>query len=373
MKLAIISHTEHYERDDGTIVGWGPTVTEINHLAEVFEEIWHVAVLQPGPPPPSALPYTSDRIHFVPMAPFGGPHLRDKLGILLRAPSVLKAVHATLAKADVFQFRAPTGIGVYLIPWLSWFSGTPGWFKYAGNWAQENPPPGYRWQRFFLTRLQWKKVTINGRWPGQPAHCLSFENPCLTEADRQRGAEVLANKRFRPPWRLCFVGRLETAKGVGRILEALKAYPHPEHFAEVHFVGDGPERQQFEAMARSLPIPVHVHGFLPREQVFALYEQCHFFILPSDSEGFPKVVAEAANFGCIPLVSDVSSIPHYVQHELNGWLWRVGTDFSAFFCETFRSMEKAPLAQMARQAYDMAGLFTFERYGRRIKEEILNG
>ncbi|RMH12405.1 MAG: capsular biosynthesis protein, partial [Gammaproteobacteria bacterium] len=53
MKLAIISHTEHYLRN-GQIVGWGPTITEINHLTEIFEEIWHVAVFKEEPAPPSA-------------------------------------------------------------------------------------------------------------------------------------------------------------------------------------------------------------------------------------------------------------------------------------------------------------------------------
>ena len=38
MKLAIISHTEHYKLPDGSIVGWSPTVNEINHVLEIFDE-----------------------------------------------------------------------------------------------------------------------------------------------------------------------------------------------------------------------------------------------------------------------------------------------------------------------------------------------
>ena len=41
MKLLIISHTEHYRNSLGAIVGWGPTLTEINFLATVFDEIYH--------------------------------------------------------------------------------------------------------------------------------------------------------------------------------------------------------------------------------------------------------------------------------------------------------------------------------------------
>ena len=141
MKLAIISHTEHYNHD-GQVLGWGPTVAEINHLAEDFEEIWHIGVLKQETAPPSALPYQRENIHFVPISPFGGDRWHHKLGILRNAPSVLRIVREVLGKVDVFQFRAPTGIGVYLIPWLAWFAGKPGWFKYAGNWAQKSPPWG---------------------------------------------------------------------------------------------------------------------------------------------------------------------------------------------------------------------------------------
>ncbi len=373
MKLTVISHTEHYLKD-GRIVGWGPTVTELNHLLGFFDEIRHVAVLHEGvEAPPSALPYCSDKIHFVPISPFGGNRYCQKADILWKAPGVFMTVKKTLQRADVFQFRAPTGIGVWLIPYLSRIVKKPGWFKYAGNWMQENPPLGYRWQRFFLKHWQKRKVTINGRWPGQPAHCLSFENPCLTKDDREQGQAVLKGKSYVAPWEFCFVGRLERAKGVQRILDALAAYPQPGQIKAVHLVGDGPERRSFEAQARSLTIPVHFHGFLPREEVFRIYARSHFFLLPSDSEGFPKVIAEAANFGCIPLVSDVSSIPHYVQHRKNGFVWEAGgKDFSVFFARTLSDVEKGQLRSMATAAFKMAGLFTFERYGERIVKEILD-
>lgn len=72
MKIAIISHTEHYKQPNGTIVGWGPTVSELNHLAQDFEEIYHIAFLHSGPPPPSSLPYTSPNIKFIALRPVGG-------------------------------------------------------------------------------------------------------------------------------------------------------------------------------------------------------------------------------------------------------------------------------------------------------------
>ena len=51
-----------------------------------------------------------------------------------------------------------------------------------------------------------------------------------------------------------------------------------------------------------------------------IYSKCDFIILPSKSEGFPKVIGEAMNYGCIPIVSDVSCISQYIQNGVNGFL-----------------------------------------------------
>jgi len=45
-KLVVISHTEHQLNKDGIIVGWAPTVNEINFLAGYFDEVVHVACLE---------------------------------------------------------------------------------------------------------------------------------------------------------------------------------------------------------------------------------------------------------------------------------------------------------------------------------------
>ncbi|MDX1462856.1 MAG: capsular biosynthesis protein, partial [Marinirhabdus sp.] len=87
MKLAIISHTNHYRTTTGEIVGWGATVSEINHLAPHFETIYHAAVLHENSQvPPSSIPYVSDNIQFVALPPTGGKRMGDKLNIIMSIP-----------------------------------------------------------------------------------------------------------------------------------------------------------------------------------------------------------------------------------------------------------------------------------------------
>ncbi len=205
MKLVVISHTEHYKKPDGTIVGWGPTINELNHLIDEFDEITHVAMLHQGTAPPSALPYVSSKIKFIALPPLGGNTFTSKLKLIISAPKVISIVSKAIKESDVFQLRTPTGIGVFLIPYLTWFVKTKGWFKYAGNWNQENPPVGYRLQRWMLKK-QKRIVTINGKWENQPEHCLTFENPCLTLEDYKNGTQMVSDKKYHAPWSFCFVG-----------------------------------------------------------------------------------------------------------------------------------------------------------------------
>lgn len=370
MKLAIISHTEHYKKPDGTIIGWGPTISEINHLAQDFEEIYHIAFLHPGIPPPSSMPYVSQNIKFVPLKPVGGNGIGAKLKIIGNIPTILNTVIKTLKQVDFFQFRAPTGIGVFLIPYLTLFCNKKGWYKYAGNWNQDNPPLGYQLQRWML-KNQKRKVTINGHWPEQPKQCLTFENPCLTVEEREEGLQIVNLKAFAPPFTFCFVGRLEDAKGVQRIIDAFGTLSSMENIDTIHFIGNGEKMDHYQKQCKDLSIPAIFHGFLERQKVFEIYKKAHFILLPSDSEGFPKVIAEAMNYGCIPIVSDISSIGQYVNAS-NGFLLNpMNTKHLREVLLEAISKSKDELTKMASDCYLVASKFTFAIYRDKIKEEII--
>lgn len=371
MKLAIISHTEHYYTKDGELVGWGPTISEINHLAKDFEEIIHLAFLYDEEPKTSSLPYTKPNIRFVALPVSGGKTWIQKTNIVSNMPKTIATVKEVLNKVDVFQFRTPIGFGVYLIPYLTRFVKTKGWYKYAGNWNQQNASLGYRLQRKFLKK-QDRIVTINGKWPNQPKQCLTFENPCLTKDERVEGLEVMRQKNYINPFEMCFVGRLEDAKGVQRIIDAVENSKDVGVIKKVHMIGDGEQRLEYEKQVEEKNLPIQFHGFLTREKVFEIYRNAQFLLLPSTaSEGFPKVIAEAMNYGCIPIVSDVSSIGQYIN-TTNGFI--VNPTTSAKLADIFKELNtigQEDLQKKAEKAYLVSEAFTFENYRKRIQTEIL--
>ncbi|RIA10250.1 glycosyl transferase family 1 [Flavobacteriaceae bacterium MAR_2010_72] len=374
MTLAIISHTEHYTLPDGTLVGWSPTVNEINHLLDLFDRIYHVAMHYEGEAPKSVMAYASDRIEFVPIPAVGGKRISDKLSIVYQAPKIISIVSRVLKQVDCFQLRTPTGVGVFLIPYLSGLVNLPGWYKYAGNWKQESAPLGYAWQRWLL-QLQKRPVTINGVWDDQPKHCLSFENPCLTSEDLVLGKAAGEAKSLEGPLTLCFVGRLETEKGVDRILEALKLLNATERsrIGIMHFVGTGPAMAEFRAKAEGGTIPIVFHGALSRVEVFDIYKAAHAFLLPtSASEGFPKVLAEAMAFGCIPVVSRLSSIGQYITHHEQGLLLdEVNAEALAMQLGDLMVMPSDHYKRMLTLQQELVHRFTFEHYNSQLNQDIL--
>ncbi len=321
MKLLILSECPHYQYADGRLVGWGPTLTEISHLAALFESVVHVAVLHPGDVPHSSLPYTNDRVRFVPLPPSGGSGLRAKLGILMAYPryaAVMLRELRALSADDVVHVRAPANVAL-LAMLLLIFVRQPArrWIKYAGNWHPDAPDaPSYRFQRWFLkTGLHRAHVTVNGEWAGDPPFVHSFINPCLTDEEARAGGGVARAKTLDDPLRLIFVGRLEPSKGAERALRALAAVTARGIPAQIDLIGDGKERPELEALARELGIAdrAHFRGWLPRDALKAYYEAAHLLIFPSATEGWPKVISEAMAYGVVPLAGAVSAIPQFLH------------------------------------------------------------
>ena len=371
--LTIISHTEHYVLVDGSLVGLGSTVTEINQLLTVFDSITHVAMLHDQVAPLSALPYASDKIRFIALPAVGGKTLSDKMAIVFQAPKIIATVRKALKDSDYFQFRAPTGIGFFVIPYLILFNSKKGWFKYAGNWKQDQAPLAYRFQKWLLEH-QSRPVTINGFWEDQPKQCLSFENPCLTDEEIQVGQSIIASKTLQFPIELCFVGRLEAAKGVDLIIEALARLDAQsfQKIGVIHLVGEGWRRADYEKQVKERALPVVFHGYLSRAEVQEIYKKSHAILLPSASEGFPKVIAEAMNYGCIPIVSNVSSIGHYISDSENGYLMDELTGSSLKACLLkFLALKSPEYHKMTTTSLDFIKQFSYAYYNQRLLTDVL--
>ena len=105
-----------------------------------------------------------------------------------------------------------------------------------------------------------------------------------------------------------------------------------------------------------------VHGWLPRPAINPLYADAHFMLLPSRSEGWPKVLSEAMAFGVVPLAGAVGSIPHYLRAFGTGAA--IASHDPDAYAEEILAAHRAPdrWADQSARAASAARRFTYAAY-----------
>ncbi len=377
MKLLIISNMSHYLKD-GKVVGWGPTVEEINHLAKLFDSVRHLGCLHATDAPESALPYLTENISLVPLPPAGGNTLKEKLGIVKLIPLYLKHIITELKHCDAVHVRCPANIPLLALVVLA-FTRKPviRWVKYAGNWgARKESPFFYRLQRWLLiTGVCRCEVTVNGTWPNQGLHIHSFHNPCLTDKEVKQAATATEGKQFTPPYRLVFVGALNEKKGIIRLIEIAARLRQEKVPFMLEILGDGAERQKYEKLCRENGLEENVtfHGWLPKSQLSVFYEKAHINFLPSESEGWPKVLSEGMAYGVVPVTGAVASIPQILADTQAGIAIFPYDDTNGYVGPLLNWMTRNDLWKVySINSQKAAGLFTYEEYLQAVKKFFSN-
>jgi len=364
--LAIISHTEHYVINN-QVVGWEPTVREINYLAGKIDEIYHIAPLHSGYTKKPNMPYASN-ITFVALKPSGGNSFIKKINIIYHLPYNLFKIMKIIKKVKWIHVRLPMNLGIFLIPLLYLYKKKYKWVKYAGNWKQINIPLTYSIQRWLLNKnIQKSFVTINGEWKGQKQHLLSFNNPCMTNKELIYANEIAKEKSFFEKLTFCFVGRFDNNKGINRVVSVLELIERKEWVADIYIVGEGTEKIQKLDSEK-----IKWCGWLPRKKINAIYEKAHIIILPTLSEGFPKVLSEAASYGCVPIVSDIAPINQFIVNNTNGLL--LDKPYIVSLEKIVRDLDekRRVLNDLSASVVKLSKYFTYNYYYDQLNSKILN-
>lgn len=129
------------------------------------------------------------------------------------------------------------------------------------------------------------------------------------------------------PFRLLFVGRVEPAKGIYELIEAMKYLRN----VSLDVVGEGAGLAY--ALGESAGFPVHFHGFM--KDVASFYRKADLLVFPSHSEGQGLVLIEAMSYGLPCLASDTEAA---LETSCNGR-----------FAEIFRCGDPVDLAQKIQE------------------------
>jgi len=372
MKLLVISHTPHYLKDN-QIVGWGSTVREIDQLATLFDEVVHLAPLHSEKDPGSSLPYQSFNVRFCAVRPAGGDSLWKKFQVGYRIPEYIRAMIKEIRTADIIHVRTPAAISLLALILLI-FSKQPAyrWVKYAGNWnPQRGEPLTYRMQRWIIKKNFYHGIaTINGKWPNQPNHIRSFYNPCLTKEEVISARKIADEKKLTKPYQILFVGRLESAKGADKLPEIISELLKEKVNFHLSIIGDGPEHDRIKEFGQENQIEdkITFTGWLKRENLSDHYAKAHFLLLPSNTEGWPKVLSEGMAFGVVVLASKVSCIPQILA-ETDAGVSIEPTDLN-LYTKTILHLVKNPHEwyEKSHNAAISGKLFSYTNYLAKLKQ-----
>ena len=184
-------------------------------------------------------------------------------------------------------------------------------------------------------------------------------------------------KRFRPAPssrrplrpRVVTVRRLVPRNGVGDLVSAWRDSALGDR-AELLIGGNGPEMARIQAMSAGDP-SIRLLGYVPDEELPALYRDADLFVLPSRSgEGFGLVALEAMASG-LPVVATASGgVVDIVQEGINGRL--VPPHDGPALAQTLDQLvgDVEVRAQLSRGALDTAGSSSWQDSIDRLEESL---
>lgn len=335
-------------------MAYGPYVREIDIWCDLFPEVVIAGPGRRGEPDSDGLAFSRSNLSLSPIPESGGETLAAKLRQLIILPWVVAKLCFAMWRADAIHVRCPGNLGL-LGTILSPIFSKRLIAKYAGQW---NGFPNERWsvrlQRRLLKSRWWRGiVTVYGEWPDQPDHVIPFFTSVMTP-EQIESAKRIAAMRRNEPVSIVFVGRLSREKNVDVLLQSVAALKQRGIEATCTIVGHGAEQENLQRLSADLEVNhlVHFAGGVDFDQVFDFYSRATVLVLASETEGWPKVIAEAMACGLVCVGSDRGLVP-WMLSENRGFV--VTPRDVDGLTDTLQQVFESP--QMAQDVSEQAAMF----------------
>lgn len=368
MTFCIVTHVVHSQRDN-QYFGYAPYINEMNIWLKYVDKVIIVAPLQKKDVGVLMQAYQHPNIEFVTVPHFSFTSFRNLLFSLSVIPSICFKIVRAMRKSDHIHLRCPGNMGL-LGSWMQlFFPKKRKTAKYAGNWdATATQPLSYKLQRGllsqpFLTRNM--QVLVYGEWKQQSKNVKPFFTATYSESEKV-DIEI---KSLTPKYHFIFVGTLTPGK---RPLYALQLVEHLKQKGfdvALSIYGEGSEKQALQEYieANNCQNYIFLEGNVDRETMKKVYQNSHFLLLPSKSEGWPKVVAEAMFWGCLPISTPVSCVANMLDHENRGLLLTLNLEKDISAIESLMS-NSAVYQTKINKGIHWSRQFTIDKFEDEIKK-----
>lgn len=381
MKFCIITHVQHIKKDN-KYYAYAPYVREMNIWLQNVDNVIIVAPLVSKEIATIDLAYEKEKIAFQPVSEFDVVSLKNSLKSIIVIPKILFTIFKAMKSADRIHLRCPGNMGLLACFIQILFPEKQKTAKYAGNWDPKSKQPwSYRLQKWilsntFLTRNM--QVLVYGDWPNQTKNIKSFFTATYNENEIRENSVIAKSRtpitQISLPTKFLFVGTLSEGKQPLYAIKLIESLIGMDKKVILELYGDGVLRNDLEQYVheKKMEKSVVFRGNQTKETLKQAYQNFHFLILPSKSEGWPKAVAEAMFWGCIPVTTPVSCVPYMLADGKRGILLQENLEKDAQTVLGFIEMSDEKLDKMSKEAQKWSQQFTIEKFEKEIKKLIVS-
>jgi len=414
MKFLIVTFAPTLKKED-KFYSYAPYVYEMNLWSKYITELGIVSpivyadklLLSSFEKQPKIFPIQS--ISFVSVKSF--------FWSLYRIPLIIVQLFKAMQWADHIHVRCPGNIGLLGCIVQVAFPNKPKTVKYAGNWDPKSKQPfSYQLQKWivsntFLTRNT--KVLVYGEWPNQSKNIVPFFTATYSDeeirhpqtcTERSRsvdwGSHDLENDGQIPnhpstPLRnqvrndereknlpkpvlidskinFLFVGALTKGKQPLLSVKVVHELKKKGYQVQLDLYGEGVEREAIETYIKEYKLETNIllHGNVSKEIIKRAYQKAHFLLFISKSEGWPKVVAEAMFWGCLPITSAVSCVPYMLDNGNRGAIVHANVDEITLVAEGYLNDNEKYVTQV-KKAMEWSRYYTLEKFEEEIGKVLV--
>jgi glycosyltransferase involved in cell wall biosynthesis len=202
-----------------------------------------------------------------------------------------------------------------------------------GDWekapvAYEKLSPGFKWLGIWV-----------GGWSLRNCDAIRVVSESMLETIKKYGKRIfvfpayidielfLKTIKCEPtPHRFIFVGQIIKLKGIDTLIQAVEILKDKNVKVEVLLIGEGKDYNHYKNRVKKakLESEIKLIGLKKPDEVAELIMTSNALILPSYSEGFPRVIIEAFACSRPVIASAVGGIPELVRDGENGFIIEPG-------------------------------------------------
>jgi glycosyltransferase involved in cell wall biosynthesis len=371
MNFCIITHVAH-SQINGNYFAYAPYVNEMNIWLQYCDEVTILAPLVTNSLETLGQNYMHEKLNFIKVHSFSFVTIKKSLKAIFLLPKICIAIFRAMKKADHIHLRCPGNMGLLGCVIQIFFPNKIKTAKYAGNWdPKAKQPLSYKLQKWILRNTFLTKniqVLVYGEWKNQSKNIKSFFTATYFESEKT----VVEDKSLNDVIQFIFVGTLSAGKQPLYAIQIVEKMRESGFKVQLELYGEGQEKSNLKNYIEqnSLSQFIFLKGNKNRDELIEVYKKSHFVLLPSKSEGWPKAVAEAMFWKCLPLANPVSCLPTMLDNENRGLFLEL--DLEKDIKQITSLLEdKSIFKKMSNRASDWSRLYTIQAFEKEIEKLLL--